>query len=88
MLYIGIFGGVAPGIRRSRVHDSKADGLYIFENGKGTLEDNDIFGNTLPGVVIVKGADPILRRNRILTLISIVLRMTASFPTGKLEFGV
>jgi F-box protein 11 len=62
---VGIYGGADPRIRRSRIHDSKSGGLYIYENGKGTIEDNDIFGNALPGVSITTGGDPTLRRNRI-----------------------
>jgi parallel beta-helix repeat protein len=37
----------------------------VHDNGRGTLEDNDIFANTEAGVAIGNGGDPILRRNRI-----------------------
>ncbi|MDO8490814.1 MAG: right-handed parallel beta-helix repeat-containing protein, partial [Dehalococcoidia bacterium] len=40
-------------------------GVYVYDNGQGTLEDNDIFGNALTGVAISEGGNPTLRRNRI-----------------------
>ncbi|WYD81094.1 MAG: TIR domain-containing protein [Candidatus Electrothrix gigas] len=51
-------------LRRCRIHDGKENGIYFYENGQGTLEDNDIFANTLAGIDIASG-HPTLRRNRI-----------------------
>jgi F-box protein 11 len=31
----------------------------------GTIEENDIYGNTLAGVWVTTGSQPVLRRNRI-----------------------
>ncbi len=62
---VGIHGGADPRLRRNRIHSSKDDGVLIYENAQGTLEDNDIFANTFSGVEIKDGADPTLRRNRI-----------------------
>ncbi len=62
---IAIHGGADPRLRRNRIHDGKQSGVYVYDNGQGTLEDNEIFGNTLSGVEIRSGADPTLRRNRI-----------------------
>ena len=39
--------------------------MFVFDNGLGTLEDNDISANTLAGVEIKTGANPTLRRNNI-----------------------
>jgi len=41
--------GAEPVLRHNRVHDGKAGGVFIRENGKGTLEDNDIFANARTG---------------------------------------
>ena len=38
---------------------------FVYENGQGTLEDNDIFGNALSGVEIRDDTNPTLRGNRI-----------------------
>ena len=37
----------------------------MYDNGLGTLEDNEIFGNTKAGVSITNGGNPSLRRNHI-----------------------
>jgi F-box protein 11 len=39
--------------------------VCVYENGLGTLEDNDIFGNTYAGVRIKEEGNPTLRHNRI-----------------------
>jgi F-box protein 11 len=62
---VGIHGGADPRLLRNRIHDGKDAGVYVDDNGQGTLEDNDIFGNASSGVEIKTGANPTLRRNRI-----------------------
>ena len=62
---VAIRGGADPRLRRNRIHDGKHAGVFVFENGLGTFEDNDIFGNALAGVCISQGGNPTLRRNRI-----------------------
>jgi F-box protein 11 len=39
--------------------------VYIYANGQGTLEDNDIFANENVGVGITTGSNPTLRKNKI-----------------------
>ena len=51
--------------RPETLRKRKQGGIIIYENGKGMLDDNDIFGNALAGVEVRTGADPVLRRNRI-----------------------
>jgi len=60
-----IHGGADPRLRRNRIHDGKAAGVYVYEDGQGTLEDNEIFSNAHAGVTIKEGGNPTLRRNRI-----------------------
>lgn len=62
---VDIRDGADPRLSRNKIHDGKAGGVYIHVNGLGTLEDNEIIGNTLAGVEIKAGADPTLRRNQI-----------------------
>ena len=60
-----IRSGADPRLRRNKIHGGKRDGVYVYNGGLGTLEDNDITGNALAGVGIDNGADPTLRRNQI-----------------------
>ncbi|MBI3658904.1 right-handed parallel beta-helix repeat-containing protein [Candidatus Acetothermia bacterium] len=49
----------------SRIYKGKQAGVLVLNNGRGILEENDIFTNNYAGVEIREGADPTLRRNRI-----------------------
>jgi F-box protein 11 len=53
-----------PRLRRNRIHDCEAGGVFVYDNGQGVLEDNEIFRNTC-GVSISTGGNPTLRRNHI-----------------------
>jgi parallel beta-helix repeat protein len=59
-----IYNGADPRLRRNKIHNGQDCGVFIYENGLGTLEDNEITGNTYAGVEIA-GGDPVLRRNQI-----------------------
>jgi parallel beta-helix repeat protein len=63
--YVEIKSGGNPILRRNRIRDGKATGVFVLENGKGTLEDNEIFGNAHAGVDIRSGGNPTLFRNEI-----------------------
>ena len=60
-----IRGGADPRLRRNRIHDGAREGVFVQEEGLGTLEDNDIFNNREDGVGIIAGSNPTLRRNQI-----------------------
>jgi parallel beta-helix repeat protein len=62
---VGIHGGADPRLRRNRIHDGEQSGVFVYDNGQGTLEDNEIFRNAYPGVEIMTGGSPTLRHNRI-----------------------
>jgi parallel beta-helix repeat protein len=62
---VAIHDGADPRLRRNRIHDGKQGGVFVYENGLGTIEDNEIFGNAQSGVAIKEGGNPTLRRNRI-----------------------
>ncbi|HKG15562.1 MAG TPA: right-handed parallel beta-helix repeat-containing protein [Pyrinomonadaceae bacterium] len=59
-----IWAGADPRLRRNRIHDCMI-GVSVYEGGLGTLEDNEIFGNTVFGVQVMEGGKPTFRRNRI-----------------------
>jgi parallel beta-helix repeat protein len=62
---VAIHNGADPRLRRNRIHDGKSAGVLIYEDGQGTLEDNEIFGNTDGEIAIKTGGNPVVRRNRI-----------------------
>jgi F-box protein 11 len=62
---VAIRDGADPRLRRNRIHDSKVNGLFVYDSGLGTLEDNDITGSGYSGVEIKTGGNPTLRRNQI-----------------------
>jgi parallel beta-helix repeat protein len=62
---VAIRGGADPRLRRNKIHHSKHAGVFVYDGGLGTLEDNDITGNGLAGVEIKTGGNPTLRRNQI-----------------------
>ncbi|XCN73842.1 MAG: right-handed parallel beta-helix repeat-containing protein [Candidatus Electrothrix aestuarii] len=62
---VAIQGSANPRLRRNRIHNGKQAGIFVYGNGQGILEDNEIFANAHAGVEIVEGGNPILRRNRI-----------------------
>ncbi|WP_199250225.1 right-handed parallel beta-helix repeat-containing protein [[Phormidium] sp. ETS-05] len=47
------------------MHDGKQSGVFVDENGQGTVEDCDIFGNASAGVIIQQGSNPTIRRCKI-----------------------
>ena len=62
---VAIHDGADPRLRRNRMYGGNQSGVFIYENGLGTFEDNDIFGNAYSEVLIATGGNPTLRRNRI-----------------------
>ncbi len=57
---------VNPTIRNCQIHDSKeSGGVYVYEQGKGTVEGCEIFANKLAGVAIKQGGDPTIRNCQI-----------------------
>jgi hypothetical protein len=60
---IGIHTASAnPITQQCTIHDSKAAGVYVYENGQGVIEDCAIFGNTMAGVAIREGGNSRLLR--------------------------
>jgi hypothetical protein len=57
---VAIHDGADPRLRRNRIHDGKT-GIFVYANGQGTLEDNEIIANARRGVEIREGGNPTLR---------------------------
>ena len=63
---IAIHGSNAnPIIRECRIHDGKESGIYFFDNGRGIVEDCEIFGNLTTEITIDTGSNPLIRRCKI-----------------------
>jgi F-box protein 11 len=62
---VSIRDGADPRLRRNKIHHGKEHGVFVHNDGLGTLEDNEIFGNGFHGVAIGAGGNPVLRRNQI-----------------------
>ncbi|HEX8775299.1 MAG TPA: right-handed parallel beta-helix repeat-containing protein [Pyrinomonadaceae bacterium] len=63
---VAIHGTMAdPVIRRTKIHDGKAGGVFVFDQGKGTIEDCDIYGNTNAAVEIKDGSNTTVRRSKL-----------------------
>ncbi|MGD9566297.1 MAG: right-handed parallel beta-helix repeat-containing protein, partial [Methanothrix sp.] len=62
---VGIHHGANPLLKHNSIHGSAQCGVFIFDNARGILEDNDIFDNSFSGIEIKNFANPILRLNRI-----------------------
>ena len=62
---VGVHGNAYPKIFGNEIHDGKDCGIFVYENGQGVIENNEIYGNTLSGVAIGEGSNPTVRRNKI-----------------------
>lgn len=62
---VAIHGRAYPKLRGNKIHDGKVSGIFVYENGQGMIEDNDIFGNAYSGIEIREAGNPTVRSNRI-----------------------
>jgi hypothetical protein len=57
--------GGNPSVRGCRIRDGLSAGAYVYDQGRGTLEDCEIWGSKLAGVDIESGGDPAVQGCRI-----------------------
>jgi parallel beta-helix repeat protein len=63
---ITIHEGGRPTITRNEIRGSReGGGIFVYNGGGGTIEDNDIYDNELSGIGIKSDADPVIKNNRI-----------------------
>jgi F-box protein 11 len=63
---IAIYGAESsPIVRCCRIHDGKTGEIFVYDSGRGTVEDCDITGNASAGVQIRSGGDLTVRGCRI-----------------------
>lgn len=51
--------------RGNAIFNGNQGGVYIFGDGRGLIEGNDIYGNALAGIQIRTNSCPIVRHNKI-----------------------
>ena len=51
--------------RKNEIYDGHQGGVYIFGDGRGLIEYNNIYGNALAGIQIRTNSNPIVRHNKI-----------------------
>ena len=52
-----------PDVVRNTMSASKETGVFVDNQGAGTIDGNDIFDNGLAGIELKSGADPLIRNN-------------------------
>ena len=50
-----------PVVRECTFADGKQSGIYVWENGRGTIERCRVTGNALAGIEVKQGGDPVVR---------------------------
>ena len=50
---------------KNRIYSGETDGVMVMQEGKGQIEENEIFGNYESNVMVQFGADPMIRSNKI-----------------------
>lgn len=51
--------------RKNEIYNGHQGGVYIFGEGRGLIEYNNIYGNALAGIQIRTNSNPIVRHNKI-----------------------
>ena len=54
-----------PVIKKSRIHDSRLNGVLFTGGSKGTLEECEVFNNGWAGVRVEAGSDPVVKKCRL-----------------------
>ena len=51
--------------RKNEIYNGHQGGVYIFGEGRGLIESNNIYGNALAGIQIRTNSNPVVRNNKI-----------------------
>jgi F-box protein 11 len=60
-----VYRGADPVVRRNLINNALEYGVFVYEGGRGTFEDNEIFGCQWANVRVQEGSTPVFRRNMI-----------------------
>ena len=60
---VGVHDGADPRLKGNIIHGGISFGVHVYENGKGTIEDNEMVGNKISGVAIGSEGNPVIRNN-------------------------
>lgn len=63
---IAIHGSTSdPVIQNCQIRDGKQSGIYVYENGRGTIEDCELVNNSTTAITVDTGANPLIRRSKL-----------------------
>ncbi|MGH0141473.1 UNVERIFIED_CONTAM: hypothetical protein FKN15_074081 [Acipenser sinensis] len=60
-----LYACLGSSVRGNAIFNGNQGGVYIFGDGRGLIEGNDIYGNALAGIQIRTNSCPIVRHNKI-----------------------
>ncbi|WGW02673.1 right-handed parallel beta-helix repeat-containing protein [Tropicibacter oceani] len=52
-------------VRRNEIHGGKEGGIFVFDNGKGEILENVLYGNTYAGIELRDGGEALIKDNTI-----------------------
>jgi nitrous oxidase accessory protein NosD len=58
-----VYRGADPVVRQNMINNGHEYGVFVYEGGRGTFEDNEIFGCRWANVRVQEGSTPVFRRN-------------------------
>lgn len=64
-MYVKVFSSLRLPSSGNAIFNGNQGGVYIFGDGRGLIESNDIYGNALAGIQIRTNSCPIVRHNKI-----------------------
>jgi parallel beta-helix repeat protein len=62
---VQVRNGASATLRDNRIHNNTESGIWVYDHGQVTLNDNDITSNGLAGVSVRTGGSVTARGNRI-----------------------
>jgi parallel beta-helix repeat protein len=62
---VAVHGSADPRVRGNLIHDGEQGGVFVYDQGLGTFEDNEIVRSGTAGIEVKDEANPTIRRNRI-----------------------
>ncbi len=62
---VAIHGDADPHIDGNKIHDGKVSGILVYDDGRGTIEHNEIYVNGHSGIEIREDGNPTINNNEI-----------------------
>ena len=62
---VAVHNGATGTLVSNKIHDGRASGVFVYNDGRGAFVDNDIVGNKGDGIIVKTGGAPTVSKNRI-----------------------